>query len=112
MVEKRPLTNLYENLSSLAGLITRADIAVCAGGVNTWERACLRLPSLVITVADNQKEFTEALHKEGYLKLSGDAISITQEEISPNSKVEKKYEGDAGPISLMEWAQQLWQCWG
>ena len=66
---------------SLAGLIARADLAIGAGGVTTWERACLGLPSLVVAIAANQLSFSEALDQAGYLQLLGDVTSVTAEQI-------------------------------
>ena len=50
LAAKRPGTTLHAPLPSLAGLIARADLVIGAGAT-TWERVCLKLPSLVITVA-------------------------------------------------------------
>ena len=47
---------------SLAGLITRKDLAIGATGTTTWERVCLGLPSLV-TIAANQIPIAEALDR-------------------------------------------------
>ncbi len=49
----------------MAKLIAAADIAVGAGGSSAWERCCLGLPSLTVIVADNQRENTTALAREG-----------------------------------------------
>ena len=78
---ERPLTTIHSGLPSLAGLIARADLAIGAGGTTTWERTCLKLPSLVVTIADNQKPFAKALDNAGHLKLIGDADSVTAEQI-------------------------------
>ena len=40
----------------MAGLMSRADLAIGAGGSSTWERACLGLPSLTLILADNQAD--------------------------------------------------------
>ena len=79
LVACRPLTNLYDNLPSLAGLIARADLSIGAGGVTTWERACLGLPSLVIPIASNQAPFVRALEQAGYIQYlcQPDNLSIT-----------------------------------
>ena len=50
-----------DNLPSLAPLIARADLAIGAAGTTAWERLCLGLPSLVITVADNQVPIAKEL---------------------------------------------------
>lgn len=49
----------------MAELIAAADLAVGAGGSSVWERCCLGLPSLTVILADNQRENTTALAREG-----------------------------------------------
>jgi len=80
-VAQRPFTTLHGPLPSLAGLIARADLAIGAGGATTWERACLKLPSLVVAIAENQRPFTEALHQAGHLQLLGDAATVSAAQI-------------------------------
>lgn len=80
-VSHRPFTTLHEPLPSLAGLIARADLAIGAGGATTWERACLKLPSLVVAIAANQVPFSEALQQEGKVQLLGDAATVGAEQI-------------------------------
>ena len=53
LVAHRTGTTLYQNISSMAGLMLRADLFIGAGGSTTWERMCLGLPALVISVAEN-----------------------------------------------------------
>ena len=81
LVAQRPSTTLHEPLPSLAGLIAQADLAIGAGGATTWERACLKLPSLVVAIAENQLPFSEALHQAGHLHLLGDVATVSAEQI-------------------------------
>lgn len=81
LVKRRPFTKLHFPLPSLAGLMTRCDLALGAGGATTWERACLALPSLVVAIAENQLPLASALHAEGELQLIGSAPSIGVEQI-------------------------------
>ncbi|GIS03608.1 MAG: hypothetical protein CM15mP106_0550 [Candidatus Neomarinimicrobiota bacterium] len=37
----------------------RADICIGASGMSIWERCCMGLPSLTITIANNQKKITK-----------------------------------------------------
>jgi UDP-2,4-diacetamido-2,4,6-trideoxy-beta-L-altropyranose hydrolase len=71
---------LHSGLPSLAGLMARADLAVGGGGSTTWERACLALPSLVVTLADNQKDFSTALAADGYQVLLGANTDVSVNE--------------------------------
>lgn len=57
--------NIYRNVDSLAGLLARADLAIGAGGITTWERACLGAPSIVTAIAHNQEAPSRALAAEG-----------------------------------------------
>ena len=81
LVVQRPLTTLHGPLPSLAGLISRADLAIGAVGATTWERACLKLPSLVVSIAENQVPFAKALHQAGHLELLGDADEVHVDKI-------------------------------
>jgi UDP-2,4-diacetamido-2,4,6-trideoxy-beta-L-altropyranose hydrolase len=56
---------VHVDARDMAGLVAAADIGVGAGGSSAWERCCLGLPSLTVIVADNQRENTTALAREG-----------------------------------------------
>ena len=45
----------------MAELMTRADLAIGAGGVMSWERCCLGLPTIAIDIAENQTGALTAL---------------------------------------------------
>lgn len=80
-VAKRAFTFLHDSLPSLAGLITRADLAIGAGGATTWERACLKLPTLVVAIAANQMAPSQALDDAGHVRLLGDSDTVTTKQI-------------------------------
>ena len=67
---------VHHALPSLAPLIASADLGIGAGGGTSWERLCLGLPSLVITLADNQRPIAEALARDGYVVSLGDAAGV------------------------------------
>lgn len=60
-VAARGKTYLHEPRPHLADLMADADMAIGAGGTVTWERCCLGLPSLVISIAENQQPVCNAL---------------------------------------------------
>lgn len=62
----------------LADLMAKADLAIGAGGVTNWERMTVGLPSLVITLADNQVPISEQLHQRGVIRLLGKSEDITE----------------------------------
>ncbi|HKT53705.1 MAG TPA: glycosyltransferase, partial [Caulobacteraceae bacterium] len=60
-----PQVALHVDADDMAALMTDADIAIGAGGSSAWERCCLGLPSLVVILAENQRENTQALVEQG-----------------------------------------------
>jgi UDP-2,4-diacetamido-2,4,6-trideoxy-beta-L-altropyranose hydrolase len=69
---------LYERLPTLAPLMMQADLAVGAGGATSWERCCLGLPSLVITLAENQKPIAAELARQGLIRWLGHKSEVSQ----------------------------------
>ena len=63
LIGQRPGATVHPPRAHLADLMAGADLAIGAGGVTTWERMCLGLPALVVTVAENQRPASEALHR-------------------------------------------------
>jgi UDP-2,4-diacetamido-2,4,6-trideoxy-beta-L-altropyranose hydrolase len=57
--------HLRTSVTDMPGLMAWADVAVAAGGTTSWERARMGLPSLVVVLADNQRELAEALEQVG-----------------------------------------------
>jgi UDP-2,4-diacetamido-2,4,6-trideoxy-beta-L-altropyranose hydrolase len=49
-----PRKVLHLDSMHMAELMTSADLAVGAGGVTSWERCCVGLPTALMTIADNQ----------------------------------------------------------
>lgn len=64
---------IYRSLPSLAPLMVKADLSIGAGGSTCWERLCLGLPSIVVTVADNQVPVTKLLTQRGLTQWIGHA---------------------------------------
>lgn len=63
---------------SLADLMEQADLAVGAAGSTSWERLCLSLPALVVTLADNQRPIAAELDRQGCVRWLGDASSMNE----------------------------------
>jgi UDP-2,4-diacetamido-2,4,6-trideoxy-beta-L-altropyranose hydrolase len=51
----------------MAKLMASCDAAIGAGGTTQWERACIGIPSLVVSIANNQIKACEDLSSEGYI---------------------------------------------
>jgi UDP-2,4-diacetamido-2,4,6-trideoxy-beta-L-altropyranose hydrolase len=58
--------------NNMAELMLNADLAIGASGSTNWERLCLGLPSLIFTVAKNQRKFSKNLDELGLIRLLGD----------------------------------------
>lgn len=49
----------------MAELMAAADLAIGAGGAASWERCCMGLPALVVSLAENQTDIAKALDSSG-----------------------------------------------
>lgn len=75
--------HLHAPLPTLGPLMALADLSVGAGGSTSWERLCLGLPSLVVTLAENQTRIAECLHDRRLVRWIGhhdevDEVSIAR----------------------------------
>lgn len=68
--------NVLVDPPDVPGLMLRADLAVGAGGGMTWERCEMGLPSLVVSVADNQVEQSEMVAAAGATRHMGPAADL------------------------------------
>lgn len=51
--------------NNIAQLMVQADLCIGAGGITIWERAYMSLPSLAVTLAENQREAVDHFHRLG-----------------------------------------------
>lgn len=58
---------LHVQTADMDGLIARADMAIGAGGSATWERCCLGLPALTISIAKNQRLLVRDASRAGLI---------------------------------------------
>lgn len=77
-----PRTACRHQVRNMAELMARADLYLGAAGITTWERCCLGLPSLVVTVAPNQVESVRDLADRGLLYFVGESHRIGEEDIA------------------------------
>ena len=73
-----PSVNLYDPRPHLADLMSQADLAIGAGGTTTWERMALGLPSLVISIANNQKPACRALANDHFIEYLGHRDKVSE----------------------------------
>ncbi len=61
----RPPAELAVDVADMVALMTSCDLAVGAAGTSALERCCLGLPTLLLVIADNQREVAAGLAQAG-----------------------------------------------
>ncbi len=74
--------NYHCQVSNMAQFLARADLALGAAGVSSWERLALGVPALVVAVADNQLENMRQLEKYGVARALGSTEEVTPQHIA------------------------------
>lgn len=68
----RPEVSFVRDTDDMPRMMMEADFAVTAGGSTCWEAACLGLPSLVMVLAENQRDVAARLSEAGAAVSLGD----------------------------------------
>jgi len=105
LTSERPGTTLHIGTSRMAALMSEADAFVGAGGSTTWERFCLGLPSLVITVAENQVPTAQHLSKRGAIDYIGRQSDLTPDGL--RAALSRFLADDAGRARMTELGMKL-----
>ena len=77
LVTQRCNATIHRQLPDLADLMAQADLAIGAGGATTWERCCMGLPAIVISIAENQRPACEALSADKMIDYLGHVDQVT-----------------------------------
>jgi len=96
--------NLSVQPHSIALEMSKAELAICAGGTMTWERYCLGLPGLVIAVADNQINIAKEGERQRIDKYLGEASEVQEFHID-KALMELLYT----PHRIMDAAKIAWE---
>jgi spore coat polysaccharide biosynthesis predicted glycosyltransferase SpsG len=56
---------VHSNVTNMAALMAKADLAIGAAGGTSWERCCMGLPTIMLCLADNQREIARTLQSAG-----------------------------------------------
>jgi UDP-2,4-diacetamido-2,4,6-trideoxy-beta-L-altropyranose hydrolase len=56
---------ILSSVNNMAELMARSDLAIGAGGTTTWERCCLGIPTVIISLAANQRHISKEVCKAG-----------------------------------------------
>lgn len=92
-----PNINFHCGIDYMARLMKQADLAICAGGSTTWERYCMGLPAILISVAYNQIEICQALSRLGIDYYLGKS-----EEVGDKDIINAFYKFQKGDINLSQ----------
>lgn len=57
--------SIHRNVTDMATLLSRMDLCIGASGSSSWERCCLGLPTINLTIADNQRTIAAMLVRAG-----------------------------------------------
>lgn len=74
---KKNNINYYCQVNNMATLMENADLFIGAGGSTTWERCCLGLPSMVVSIADNQQGIINNVARKGALIALGTFVEVS-----------------------------------
>lgn len=74
--EHQETLELHIQTEHMAELMAAADLAIGASGTASWERCCLKLPSLICVLADNQSPIAEKLNNLGAVISLGESRSL------------------------------------
>lgn len=61
--------SLHLDSVDVCNLMASCDLAIGAGGMTSWERCCLGLPTILMVLADNQRESAQYLARAGGVSL-------------------------------------------
>lgn len=79
LCREAPNFNFYCQVENMAELIEQADLAFGAAGASIWERLCLGVPSVVISVADNQMTLLQGVINRNIMFYMGEFSSLNKE---------------------------------
>jgi len=80
-IVEHPNIHVYGALPTLAPLMAKADLSIGAAGTTTWERLCLGLPAIVITLAENQRPIVDGLTGKGLIRYLGHKDEVSVQDI-------------------------------
>jgi UDP-2,4-diacetamido-2,4,6-trideoxy-beta-L-altropyranose hydrolase len=81
LTKLRKNTYLHIQIKNISRIIKKADMGIGSAGVNTWERICLGLPSLVVSFAENHEVVLSDLISEELIIFLGKFDKLNEFEI-------------------------------
>lgn len=80
-------TSVKIDVSNMAEIMAKNDLAIGAAGATIWERSCLGLPSIMMILADNQRYAAQILEKAEVARVLSFSESFSAELIAEISYV-------------------------
>ena len=93
--------NVFAYVKNMADSMLQADLAIGTAGSSSWERCCLGLPALLISVADNQSFLVENLAKSGAI------IQIQGKNEILSKNIAKAFETIIGDVKRIKKMSQV-----
>lgn len=98
IVAGQPGTRLHVNTAAMAELMDEADLAIGAASSASWERCALGLPTLLVTLADNQVVAERHLVEAGAAESIGWHDAVTAADIE---QAVRALRADPGRVAAM-----------
>jgi len=76
-----PSITVHDAAPSLAPLLARNTLGVGAGGVSMWERMCAGIPSIVVSLAENQVPSTHGVARHGVIDYLGPDEAVSSADL-------------------------------
>jgi UDP-2,4-diacetamido-2,4,6-trideoxy-beta-L-altropyranose hydrolase len=103
-------TTFYCNVDNMAQMLARSDLTIGAGGSTTWERCCLGVPSIVLSIADNQEAIADECYKVGACNYLGNSNNVTTVQLA--NEINKMVQRPDSLINYGRKAVNLVDCKG
>ncbi|HEX3032697.1 MAG TPA: UDP-2,4-diacetamido-2,4,6-trideoxy-beta-L-altropyranose hydrolase [Bacillota bacterium] len=77
----RPNLKVFVDVKDMAQRLLTTDLVIGAGGSSCWERCCLGVPSLLLSLELNQQKVAADLQELGLAIYLGDGRAVTADQI-------------------------------
>lgn len=83
-------TRVLCGVKNMAELMANSDLAIGAAGSTSWERCCLGLPTIMLTLANNQIKIAHSLNQIGAVSLF-DISKLGYQQLITTEQLEPQY---------------------